>query len=128
MIKSRENSFGAWAFLVGVIFAVAIGVISVFIPTSTITAYSPHIYGILVLMGLIIGISINVEGKDSQTFLIAGAIIVIVSQFGKESVYGNLIGIGLINRVPTIFGAFLALFVPATIIVALKTLFSVTKI
>ncbi|TET32744.1 MAG: hypothetical protein E3J70_00620 [Candidatus Heimdallarchaeota archaeon] len=129
VIKSRENSFGAWAFLVGVILAVIIGLsTSSFLSLSSITAYSPQIYAILVLLGLFVGFSIKIAGKDSQTFLIAGAILVIVSKFGMESVTGSLIGIGIGDTVSSTFAALLALFVPATIIVALKTVFSIAKV
>ncbi|MBT4258135.1 hypothetical protein HOD88_03070 [archaeon] len=129
-LKSRENSIGAWAFLVGVILAVLIGISagSIF-PLQKIISYSPQIYAILVMLGLFVGFSINVSGKsDSQTFLIASAILVIVSKFGMESVTGSLIGIGIGDTVSSTFAALLALFVPATIIVALKTVFSVAKI
>lgn len=129
MIKSQENSIGAWAFLVGVILAVIIGIsTSSFLSLSKITAYSAQIYAILVLLGLIVGFSIKVTGKDSQTFLIAGAILVIVSKFGMESVTGSLIGIGVGDTVASVFAALLALFVPATIIVALKTVFGLAQI
>ena len=129
MIRSRENSFGAWAFLAGVILAVIIGVgTSSFLSINSIRAYSAEIYGILVLLGLIVGFSIKISGKESETFLIAGAILVIVSSFGKDSITGSLIGIGLIDVVSSTFAALLALFVPATIIVALKRVFSIAKV
>ena len=79
-------------------------------------------------MGIAVGSFIKVEGKENQTFLIAGAIIVIVSKFGRESVIGSLIGLGLGDVVSSIFGALLILFIPATIIVALKTVFSIAKV
>ncbi|GAI87568.1 unnamed protein product, partial [marine sediment metagenome] len=79
-------------------------------------------------LGIFVGFSINVGGKDSQTFLIAGAILVVVSKFGMESVTGSLIGIGIGDIVSSVFAALLTLFVPATIIVALKTVFSIAKI
>ena len=129
-LRSRENSLGAWAFLIGVILAVLIGISagSIF-PLQKIISYSPQIYSILVILGLFVGFSINVSGKsDSQTFLIASAILVIVSKFGMESVTGSLIGIGIGDTVSSTFAALLALFVPATIVVALKTVFSVAKI
>ena len=58
-IKSVENSFGAWVFLVGVILAVVIGVGSSSLSSSTsnLTAYSPAIYAILVILGLVVGFS-----------------------------------------------------------------------
>jgi len=129
VLKSKENSLGAWAFLVGVILAVIIGISATsFLSLSTITQYSPQIYAILVILGIIVGWTIQVEGKDSQTFLIAGAILVVVSKFGMESVTGSLIGIGIGDTVVSAFSALLALFVPATIIVSVKTVFSLAKI
>lgn len=129
VIKSQENFVGAWIFLTGVILAVIIGIATTyFIPVSKIVQYSSPIYGILVVLGLIVGAKINVSGKDSQTFLISSAVLVIVSKFGMESVTGSLIGIGVGALVSSVFGALLVLFVPATIIVALKLLFSITNV
>ena len=129
VIKSQENSFGAWAFLIGVIFSIAIGLsASSFLSISNIPKYSPYIYGFLVLLGMIVGFSIQISGRDSQLFLIGSTIIVIVSRFGMESVSGSLIGIGLGDTVSSTFGALISLFVPATIIVALKTVFSLARV
>lgn len=129
VIRSNENSFGAWAFLIGVILAVIIGLsTSSFLSLQKVISYSTQIYAILVILGLLVGFSINVSRKDAQTFLIAGAILVIVSKFGMESVSGSLIGIGVGDTVSSTFAALLALFAPATIIVALKTVFSIAKV
>ena len=130
VIKSKENFVGAWVFLTGVILAVIIGIwTTFFIPISKITQYSSPIYAILVILGIIVGAKINVSGRgDSQTFLISSAVLVIVSKFGMESVSGSLIGIGIGDLVSSVFGALLVLFVPATIVVALKTVFSITTV
>lgn len=129
VIKAKENFIGAWAFLIGVVLAVTIGFLTtIIIDISLIKLYSSIIYGILVVLGLIVGFSINATGKDAQTFLITGAILVIVSKFGMESVVGSLIGIGIGDTVSSIFAALLALFVPATIVVALKTVFGLARI
>ena len=128
-IKSKENSVGAWAFFMGVILATLIGVsASSILPISELTRYSSPIYGILVLLGLVIGFSINVSERDSQTFLLTGAVLVLVSKFGMESVTGSVIGIGVGDTVASTFSALLTLFVPATIVVAIKTVFSLSKI
>jgi hypothetical protein len=129
-MKSKENFIGAWVFLTGVILAIIIGIwTTFFIPISKITQYSSPIYAILVILGIIVGAKINVSGRgDSQTFLVASAVLVIVSKFGMESVTGSLIGIGIGDLVSSVFGALLVLFVPATIVVALKTVFSVTNV
>ena len=129
VLRSKENSIGAWSFLTGVILAVIIGVITPsFLPAATILSYSNQIYGILVLLGLIVGFTIKPEGKDAQSFLIAGAVLVVVSKFGMESITGSLIGIGIGSIVISTFSALLVLFVPATIIVAIKTVFSLSRI
>jgi len=127
VIRSHENSIGAWAFLIGVILAVLIGLSTTILSIPNAIRYSAQIYGILVLLGLIIGF-VNVPEKDSQTFLWAGTALVIVSKFGMDSVRGSLIGIGVGDAVSAVFAALLALFVPATIISALKNVFSIAKI
>ena len=83
VIKSRENSVGAKAFLIGVVLAVAIGLSTTLIPIPALVTYSAQIYAILVILGLIVGF-MHVAGRDSQTFLWAGAILVVVSKFGME--------------------------------------------
>jgi hypothetical protein len=128
MIKSRENSLGAWAFLIGVILAILIGVSTRLIPIPFLIKYSSFIYLIIVILGIVVGASINTNNKDSQTFLIAGAIIVLVSRFGMDSVTGLLIGVSGGDTASTIFASLLAMFVPATIIVALKTVFGIAKV
>jgi len=129
VLRAKENSVGAWSFLIGVILAVIIGIsTSSILPFSKLTQYSSFIYGILVLLGLVVGFKINVSEKDSQTFLLTGAILVLVSKFGMESVTGSLIGLGIVDTVASTFSALLTLFVPATIVVAIKTVFSMAKI
>ena|SRR3989338_8046353 len=110
------KSFGAWAFLIGVILAVIIGL-------ATKGALGSAVAAILVIIGLIVGL-LNVTAKESQPFMMAGIILVIVSSFGGD-VIGNLAAIG-----PYLGGALdamLVLFVPATIIVALKSVFELAR-
>jgi hypothetical protein len=129
VLKATENKLGAWGFLIGVVLAVLIGLsTSSFLSLTKITQFSSPIYAILVILGIVIGFSTKVSGKDVQNFLITGAILVIVSKFGMDSVRGSLIGIGIGDTVASTFAALLALFVPATIIVALKSLFSMSRI
>ena len=131
VIKSKENALGAWAFLTGVILAIVIGVASSkFLVNSglgAIKGYSSAIYAILVILGIIVGF-VNVRTKDANTFLLTGAVLVVVSKFGMESVTGSIIGIGVGDVVTSTFGALLALFIPAVIIVALKAVFNIAKV
>ena len=127
VIKARENVVGAWAFLIGVILALIIGLSTTWISIPALKEYSGVIYSLLVILGVVVGF-MNVGGKDSQTFMMAGAVLVIVSQFGMESVNKSLIGIGLGDVISSVFAALLVLFVPATIIVALKTVFNIANV
>ena len=128
MLRSKENDIGARAFLIGVILAIIIGIASsTLIKIQVITDYNDAIYAVLIILGIIVGF-MNVTGKESQTFMIAGAVLVVVSKFGMESISGSIIGIGIGDIFSSIFRALLVLFVPATIIVALKTVFSIVKV
>lgn len=128
MLKSRENVIGAWAFLIGVVLAIIIGIsASRLIPIDVIGKHGGWIYGLLLIIGIFIGF-VNINEKDAQTFMIAGAVIVIISNYGIVGVKGTLIGAGLGNTILAVFGALIALFTPATIIVALKTVFSLARV
>ena len=127
-IISRENKISAWAFLSGVVLAVLIGLSATFVPIHSLTAYSTFIYGILVILGVIVGFSTNIIGKDSQTLLLTLGLLVIVSRFGGDVAAGSIIGIGIGDTIKATFAALLALFSPATIIVALRIVFSMAKV
>ena len=126
-LRSQENSIGAWAFLAGVILAFIVGITTTLLPIPSLIKISAQMYAALFILGIVIGYFIP-TGRDSQTFLITTAILVVVSKFGMESVVGSLLGIGLGDAVTSTFSSLLALFVPATIVVALKTVFSISKV
>ncbi|MDO8460218.1 MAG: hypothetical protein Q7S74_03860 [Nanoarchaeota archaeon] len=119
-IKARENLIGAWAFLIGVILAVLLGIFA--------GQYSnPLISGILAVLGLIVGYF--VYQKDVQTFLFAAVSLVIVSYAGMQGIVldAAIRGIAIGRIVSSVLSALLAMFVPATIVVALKTVFSLAQ-
>ena len=120
VIKARENLWGAWAFLVGVVLAVLVGALAG-------NRINPLILGILAVLGLIVGYFVS--EKDVQIFLMASVSLVIVSYSGISGLVLNaaLVGIDIGRLISGILGALIALFVPATIIVALKTVFSLAK-
>lgn len=120
VIKAKENLIGAWAFLAGIILAVLVGVVAG-------TIISPIILGILAILGVVAGYF--VAEKDVQTFLIASVSLVIVSYMGISGlVLGAAIsGIEIGRIISSVLQTLLALFVPATIVVAIKTVFSIAK-
>lgn len=119
-IRARENLVGAWAFLIGVILAVLVGIFAG-------NYLNPVILAILAILGLVMGYF--VAEKDVQTFLLASVSLVLVSYAGVQGLVlsAAISGINVGKIISSVMGALLVLFVPATIIVALKTVFSISK-
>jgi hypothetical protein len=122
MVKSKENLLCAYAFLVGVVLAVIFGIFNVALEQA-----GGMFYSALVLIGLIVGF-MNVGDKDSTTFLIASLSLVIVGALGMEPLKYIALNNYVVGILRNILGSLLVLFVPATIIVALKTVFAMAKI
>ncbi|MAH49412.1 hypothetical protein CMI37_26555 [Candidatus Pacearchaeota archaeon] len=123
MVKSKENLIGAYSFLAGVILAVALGLFQGVLGSGGNVAYL-----VLVILGLIVG-SLNVGDKDSMTFLLASLSLVIVSAMGNDTLqFISNLSPAIIPPFVNVLRALLVLFIPATIIVALKTVFSIAKI
>jgi len=124
-IRSQENVISAWAFLVGVVLAVIAGFVGEIQPSSIILL-------LLIALGLIIGYFVS--EKDVQTFLFASAALVLASFAGIQGLAADvslrgvaISGVEIIKTSVSILSSLLLLFVPATIIVALKTVFSLAK-
>lgn len=126
VIVARENIIGARLFLIGVILAVIVGVITR-IPQLAERSIDPIILGVLAVLGIIVGYF--VAAKDVKTFLMAAVSVVIVSFAGIQGLVLNaaILGLSLNKIITSILGALLFLFIPATIIVAMKTVFAISK-
>ena len=112
MAKKKGNLIGSWAFLVGVVVALILGV-GLFQGATTTLTY------VLVIAGLIVGL-LNIADEETTPFLMAGAVLIIASAFGQSSV-------AALPYVSGIFEALLLLFVPATIIVAIRHVFTLAR-
>ena len=126
-IRSRENLISAWAFLIAIILAVFAGLITTFIAEGN-EGTNQILFGMLTVLGLVVGYF--VAEKDVKTFLLASVSLVIVSFAGIQGgvLSAAVLGIVNINQLITnILGALMFLFIPATIIVALKTVFSLAQ-
>lgn len=125
VIRARENLIGAWAFLIGLAIALFVGVLTGLLPN--INAANPWVLLLLAILGVLAGYF--VAEKDVQTFLWASVSLVVVSYMGISGLLLSAAasGVRIGGTISSILQALLALFVPATIIVALKTLFSIAK-
>lgn len=120
VIKSRENVIGAWFFLVGIVLALIVGLVAG-------NRINSVVLGVLALLGIVLGFF--VAEKDVRTFLLASVSLVVVSYAGISGLVlsAALSGIQIGEYVSSVLGALLVLFVPATIIVVIKTVFSIAK-
>jgi len=102
---------GGWAFLIGVLLAVIAGL---FPSVST-----PVMLTVLVVIGIVVGL-LNIGTKEVTQFLFSGLVLVLISSSGKD----------LMSSIPFVNGiltALLAIFIPATVIVAVKNVMSLAR-
>ena len=109
--QNTGSTIGRWAFLIGVVLAVILG-FGLITNNNTWTV-------VLLVIGLIIGL-LNITEKEASSFLMSGVVLIIASSLGGSA-------LSSINWVEGIFNALLAIFVPATIIVAIRHVFSVAR-
>jgi uncharacterized membrane protein len=110
MAKKKGSLIGSWAFLVGVVLALLIGLF------GSITS---NIVYVLAVIGIIVGL-FNIADEEAHPFLMSGAVLIIASALGKD----------VVSQVPALSSVLHALsiiFVPATIIVAIKNVFSLAR-
>ena len=112
MAKKKGNVIGGWAFLIGVVLALIIGL-------GFTGTYQATATWILVIIGLVVGL-LNIADEEASPFLMSATVLVIVSALGG----GALSGVAYLG---TILQALLVLFVPATIVVDIRNVFQLAK-
>lgn len=115
-MAKKSNLIGSWAFLIGVIFALIIGVCT---GLNLIDLSSQFLISVLIVLGLIIGF-FNITGKEVTSLLLSGISLIIASFFGMN----------IMSQVPVAsatLATLLLVFIPAIIIVAIKNIFSLAK-
>ena len=111
MAKTNMGStIGSWSFLIGVVLAIILA----FYGSITQT-----LMWLLVIIGIIVGL-LNIADEEVEPFLLSGVVLIIASSFGNSVVSIS----PLFNRV---LNSMLLIFVPATIIVAIKNVFSLAR-
>lgn len=104
------NTVGRWAFLIGVILAIVLGALGI-VNSTWMSA--------LILIGLIVGF-LNISESETTPFLLAGVSLIIASALGKDVMSGIKVLYNILNTL-------LAVFVPSTIVVAIKHVFSLAR-
>jgi hypothetical protein len=112
----KENivqKIGSWAFIVGLIIAIIAG----FWPIGTV------ITSVLIILGLIVGF-LNVTGKETNSFLFATLVLVVMASQGGQL----LVGIQYVGQMlQNMFSAMVLFIIPAGIIVALKAIWALAE-
>ena len=116
MARNILSLIGGIAFLIGIIIAAVFAVMGYFIPEFTVT---PSISVILVIIGIVVGL-LNVTHKETNAFLVSGAVLILASSLGKNAV-------SVINTLSRFLDSLLLIFVPAVIIVAIRNVFEIAR-
>jgi uncharacterized membrane protein len=111
LMAKTQNLLGSWAFLIGVILAIVLGLIGVQI-TEVLTI-------VLVVIGIVVGL-FNINAKESTPFLLSGIALIIASVFGVSAV-------SAVPKLGMVLIDLLVIFVPATIVVALRNVFVLAR-
>jgi len=109
MAKKTNNKIGAWAFFIGVILAIIFAFLSM----------QTWVIWLFLLVGILVGL-LNISDAEAKPFLLAGAILVIISALSRN-VFAS------VRYVPNFLANLMTIFTPATIIVALKSVFTLAK-
>ena len=110
---SVMEKFGSWAFIIGVVIAIVAG----YWPLNAL------ITSVLIVLGLVVGL-VNITGHETERFLLAAVSLVIVAKFGGD--YLSTIEV-VGPYFSSVFGAVQTFVIPATIIVALKTIYALAQ-
>lgn len=104
---------GTWAFILGTLIAVVAGFFTL----------GPGTVSLLILLGLVVGI-LNITSAETSSFLLATVALVIVAGFGG-SVFADVALVGPYFQ--RILNAIIVFVVPAAIIVALRSIYSLAS-
>jgi len=114
--RRSPNTLGSLSFLFGAVIAIIVGVVSPGSANATLTS-------LLIVLGIIVGF-LNVTTKEANSFLLASVSLVIVSALGG-AVLSQVSYLGL--YLEGILMAILTFVIPASIIVAIKSIYSLEE-
>ena len=122
-----EPKYGEWAFLLGLLLALVLGLASAFsfLPGSLL----PVVWAVLAVLGLVVGL-MNVSEKEAGTFLLATvALLMSVASLAPIlSLLGTVPGVVLLGQaLAGFFGAVTAFVSPAAFLVALKAIYGLAR-
>jgi hypothetical protein len=123
---AKEAKYGEWAFLAGMILSLLVGVASGFLGASL-----PLVYGLLALLGLVVGF-LNVNEKEVMLFLVSTIALLVVfnSLDSLTELLGKTMGeasMMMMSWISGFFGAFKAFISAAAFIVAIRAVYNMAR-
>ena len=114
--SGRSALVGSWSFLIGLVLAILMGL-------GLSGAYASTLVWVIFLLGIVVGL-LNITHDETNAFLVSGTVLVIVSSLGAAAVES----VTIVNySMAALLKGVLTLFVPATIVVALKSVFQLAR-
>ncbi len=108
----KGNKLGSWAFLIGLVIAVIIGF-------GLGGGLNKGMVITLFVIGLVVGL-LNIADEEATPFLMSGAVLIIAASLSKDV-------LSTVDFIGNILDALLILFVPATVVVAVRNVFQLAK-
>ena len=119
MSGGGRSMLGSWSFLVGLLLAVLLGV-------GLTGPYAAQMTWAVFLLGVVIGL-LNITSSEASAFLTSGTVLVLVSYLGANVLdSGSATGYG-VDLLVSVLNSVLVLFVPATIVVAVRAVFGLAR-
>jgi len=122
MAKGKTNILsmvGFWAFIVGLIIAVVVGIMAALGIIGS--AVMPAIIIVLIILGLIVGF-LNITAKEILLFLVATIALIVVG-----GVFAPLSTFGIGAMLDAILALVATLMAPAAVVAAIKALWAVGR-
>ncbi|MEM4359483.1 MAG: hypothetical protein QXT45_03050 [Candidatus Bilamarchaeaceae archaeon] len=118
--------YGEWAFLLGVLLALVIGLFS-----TELGANGIYVLGLLVLLGFVVGL-LNISEKETTAFLIATiALLGVAASWQPVGVLLGSIGGGygalIAGKIGGILSALVSFVAPAALVVSLKLIYELAS-
>ena len=122
MAAKNTGKYGEWAFLLGVVLALIVGLFS-----TQLGEAKAYVMGVLVILGFVVGL-LNIKEKEINSFLIATiALLALLNVMGPISDTLELVpevGATIAAWLSGFLGALGAFVAPAALVLALKAIYN----
>ena len=116
-----EKTVGRYAFILGVLIAVVLGVAALYLSESAVLVLTSF----LVIFGLLVGL-LNVADSQVKDFLLFSTVLIIAAGIGSVgTTFSTVSGVGVL--LDGIFNHLLVFLVPAVTVVSLKAVLAMAK-